>query len=73
MERAVAIRRMPATGAPMPPPVWQMVCEFANGHCLCAARGVRPCEATATAAARIRTRVELDLMAERRAARERAA
>lgn len=69
----MAIRRMPATGAPMSPPVWQMVCEFANGHCLCAARGVGPCEATATAAARIRTRVEFDLMEERRAAKARVA
>ncbi|MFN3549240.1 MAG: hypothetical protein ACK4U0_17270 [Mesorhizobium sp.] len=65
--------RMPATGAPMPAPVWQMICEFANGHCLCAARGVGPCEATALVAARIRSRVELDIMAERRPAKERAA
>jgi hypothetical protein len=51
-----------STGAPLPPPVWQMLCEFANGSCACAATGAaRPCQSVEVAAARIRNRVLLDI------------
>ncbi|MCA0275855.1 MAG: hypothetical protein LCH86_07625 [Proteobacteria bacterium] len=56
-----------STGAPMPPPVWQMLCEFANGSCICATTDAdQPCTSVATAAERIRSRALLDAATSRR-------
>lgn len=56
-------RQRLSTGAPMPPPVWQLLCEFANGSCICAAsEAERPCHSVQTAAERIESRVRLDLV-----------
>ncbi len=60
-----------ATGAPKCPPVWQLICEFANGTCVCAATEGEPCDAVAIMDRRIRNRVALDdWEAERRAKRK---
>jgi len=60
-----------STGSPEPPPVWQMICEFANGYCVCAAtrEDGPPCHAVAVIEQRVRNRVALDDLrrAERRA------
>lgn len=51
-----------STGAPLPSPVWQMLCEFANGSCACAATGAgRACQSVEAAAQRISDRVFHDL------------
>lgn len=49
------------TGAPAPPPVWQLVCEFANGSCVCVRTGKGPCEAVRVVATRIEDRAFHDL------------
>ncbi len=53
--------RLLSTGAPEPPPVWQMLCEFANGYCVCAAtrEDGPPCGAVEVIEQRIRNRVAL--------------
>lgn len=50
------------TGAPVPPPVWQMICEFANGTCVCAATRADgpPCHAVEIVAQRVKNRLALD-------------
>lgn len=55
------LRRM-STGSPEPPPVWQMICEFANGYCVCAAtrEDGPPCSGVEVIEQRIRNRVALD-------------
>lgn len=51
-----------ATGAPKAPPVWQLVCEFANGACVCAHQGRdEPCAAVVAIDQRIRNRVMADI------------
>lgn len=53
-----------STGAPMPPPVWQLLCEFANGTCVCVGRqDAAPCHAVAVVEQRIRDRVFHDIVA----------
>lgn len=51
-----------STGSPMPPPAWQMICEFANGVCVCAQTRFEgpPCQAVAIVAQRIKNRLALD-------------
>jgi hypothetical protein len=53
-----------STGAPLPPPAWQMLCTFANGTCLCAAKGTAPCPTVERETERIRGRIWHDLAAE---------
>lgn len=65
------LSRRLSTGSPEPPPVWQMICEFANGYCVCAAtrEDGPPCHAVGVIEQRVRNRVALDDLrrAERRA------
>lgn len=50
------------TGAPKPPPVWQLICEFANGACVCAATDRDdPCEAVRVISQRVRNRVMTEI------------
>lgn len=51
-----------STGSPMPPPAWQMICEFANGVCVCAQTRAdgSPCHAVEIVAQRIKNRLALD-------------
>jgi hypothetical protein len=52
------VERRPLTGSPAPRPVWQVVCEFANGMCLCAKRTDKPpCNAALLAQAAVLERV----------------
>lgn len=54
MSAAQAASRYPS-GAPKPPPVWQLLCEFANGACVCAHTGRdEPCHAVEVLEQRIR-------------------
>lgn len=57
-----------STGSPLPPPAWQMICEFANGYCVCAAtRGEGPpCHAVEIVTQRIRNRLQHDIAAAER-------
>ncbi|GLS29940.1 hypothetical protein [Neomesorhizobium albiziae] len=52
-----------STGAPMPPPVWQILCEFANGSCVCAhtEKDDPPCHAVTVVERRIRDRLYHDI------------
>lgn len=55
------VARRLSTGAPEPPPVWQLLCEFANGYCICGSTGrEQPCDTVQVAADRIVNRVLLD-------------
>ena len=68
---ARSMARYPATGAPKPPAVWQLVCEFANGACVCAHVGREaPCDAVDTIARRIRNTVLAEIAAEDRRRRK---
>lgn len=51
------------SGAPMPPPIWQLICEFANGSCTCAATRADgpPCDAVTAIERRIIDRAYHDL------------
>lgn len=51
-----------STGSPMPPPAWQMICEFANGSCVCAQTGGDgpPCHAVTVVTQRIKSRLAID-------------
>lgn len=57
-----AERRL-STGAPLPAPIWQMVCEFANGACVCAATSADgpPCHAVELIERRVVDRAYHDL------------
>ena len=59
-----------STGAPKCPPVWQLICEFANGACVCAHTRGEPCDAVMIIERRVRNRVALDDWAEARAKRK---
>lgn len=50
-----------STGAPVPPPIWQIVCEFANGSCVCARTRGAPCDSVAAVEQRILARAVVDL------------
>lgn len=58
------------SGAPIPPPVWQLLCEFANGACVCAhMEKAGPCEAVRVTEDRIRNRLAAESSETRRASR----
>lgn len=61
-----------STGAPLPPPAWQMICEFANGSCVCARTRADgpPCYAIEIVERRIKNRILHDLAAAERARRK---
>ncbi|MEO3997199.1 hypothetical protein [Mesorhizobium sp. CAU 1732] len=58
-----ANERRLSTGAPLPAPIWQMICEFANGSCVCAATSGDggPCHAVDLIARRVTDRAYHDL------------
>jgi hypothetical protein len=58
-----------STGAPMPPPAWQLICEFANGACVCAAtRGEGPpCHAVEVITTRIKNTIAAEELQARKA------
>lgn len=66
--RSADPRRRYSTGSPKPPPVWQLLCEFANGACVCAhtARD-RPCHAVEVMEQRIRNVILAEFGQTRRA------
>lgn len=62
-----------STGAPLAPPPWQLICEFANGYCVCAATRADgpPCHAVEIVAQRVKNRVLHDLSVAERQDRKR--
>ncbi len=62
-----------STGAPLPPPVWQLICEVAHGSCVCAATRADgpPCHAVEVISGRIRNRILGEVLADSRQRRAR--
>jgi len=67
MEIIRTVERYPATGAPKSPPPWQLICEFANGACVCAHVGREaPCDAVEIVARRVKNGILAEIAAEDR-------
>jgi hypothetical protein len=60
------LERRPLTGAPAPRPAWQVICEFANGSCICASIETSiPCASVALAEQAVRERMMFEARGER--------
>ena len=66
------LERRPLTGSPAPRPIWQVVCEFANGICHCAKRSDKPpCNAVLLAETAVIERIAYEAALRREEGRNR--